>query len=381
MTQPDQSQRPGSGSEAPPHLASLDDAKTALSPSISPDESVTTPPEVEDLQSQRFSSYSDDPPKLTIEQNDEPEVAEDERDADPSDVAVTVSEVRTEPETDERDADLTDVADTVSEVRTEPETDERDADLTDAATTASEIDTETDADAATVASEVETEPEDDVATTASEVDTEPEDDVVAMASEIDTETDADAATMASEVDTEPEPDTVSDHASDFEPPELDGVTGLLPGETSLYTAPTHNDGGSEVVLTDRRVVLRGAPDSKVLFASMQLDEIDSVSISRARLSRRSLTWGLIGIAAAVGMWQALDGVGNIRLVIAAIVVLASAVLVADYALRPPDLEVSIRAKSGKVLTIDFAQNRAQVADQFAARIIAMLERYRVGSDQ
>ena len=283
-------------------------------------------------------------------------------------------EVRTEPETDERDADLTDVATTAIEGETEPES--------DVATTASEVETKPVDDAATTASEVETEPDaDDATTVASEVDTEPVDDVAATASEVEAEPEDDVVAMASEIDTETELDTVSDHASDFEPPELDGVTGLLPGETSLYTAPTHNDGGSEIVLTDRRVVLRGAPDAKVLFASMQLDEIDSVSISRARLSRRSLTWGLIGIAAAVGMWQALDGVGNIRLVIAAIVVLASAVLLADYALRPPDLEVSIRAKSGKVLTIDFAQNRAQVADQFAARIIAMLERYRVGSDQ
>lgn len=160
-------------------------------------------------------------------------------------------------------------------------------------------------------------------------------------------------------------------------PELNSLTEMLPGETSLFSAFTHGQDGSEAVLTDRRVVFKGAPDAAMLFSSVRLIDVDSVSITRSRPRRRSLIWGLIGIGASVGMWQALDGVGNLRLIIAAIVLLMSALLLADYALRPPDLEVLIRAKSGTVLSIDFAQSRADDADRFAARVTAALEALRI----
>ncbi len=159
-------------------------------------------------------------------------------------------------------------------------------------------------------------------------------------------------------------------------PELESLADLLPGETSLFSALTHGEESSEVLMTDRRILLRGAPDSNVLFSTVRLTDVDSVSIARARPSRRSLIWGLIGLGATVGMWQALDGVGNLRLIIAAIVLLMSAVLLADYALRPPDLQVLIRAKSGMVMSIEFAQNRADVADRFSAKVVAALESMR-----
>ena len=161
--------------------------------------------------------------------------------------------------------------------------------------------------------------------------------------------------------------------------ELNSLTEMLPGETSLFSAFTHGQGGSEALLTDRRVVFKGAPDAAMLFSSVRLIDVDSVSITRSRPRRRSLIWGLIGIGASVGMWQALDGVGNLRLIIAAIVLLMSALLLADYALRPPDLEVLIRGKSGTVLSIDFAQSRAADADRFAARVAAALEALRIVS--
>lgn len=159
-------------------------------------------------------------------------------------------------------------------------------------------------------------------------------------------------------------------------PELESLADLLPGESTLFAAFTHGEEGSEVLLTDRRILLRGAPDANVLFSTIRLTEVDSVSISRARPNRRSLIWGLIGFGATVGMWQALDGVGNLRLIIAGIVLLMSAVLLADYALRPPDLQVQIRANSGAVMCIEFAQNRADVANRFSAKVVAALEAMR-----
>lgn len=185
--------------------------------------------------------------------------------------------------------------------------------------------------------------------------------------------DSDASPDGAASSASPAGGPVDPSASLAEAPELGSLTELLPGETALFAGFTHGEDGSEVVLTDRRVMLRGAPDAKVLFSSIRLTDVDSVSISRARPRRRSLIWGLIGVGAAVGMWQALDGVGNLRLIIAAIVVLVSAVLVADYALRPPDLEVVIRGKSGSLVRIDFAQSNADVADRFAAKIVASLE--------
>lgn len=165
----------------------------------------------------------------------------------------------------------------------------------------------------------------------------------------------------------------SDSDVERETPAVSSVSELLPGETALFTSSTHGRGGSEVVLTERCVLLRGAPDADVLHASMRFSEIDSVTVSRSRPSRRSLVWGLVGIAASIGMWQALDGVGNLRLIIGVIVVLMSAVLLADYFLRPPDLVVGLRANSGAEMKIGFGQSHVDEADRFAARVISMME--------
>ena len=167
--------------------------------------------------------------------------------------------------------------------------------------------------------------------------------------------------------------SISDSGAGLETPVVSSVSELLPGESVLFTSTTHGRGGSEVVLTERRVLLRGAPDADVLHASMRFSEIDSVTISRSRPSRRSLVWGLVGIAASIGMWQALDGVGNLRLIIGVIVVLMSAVLLADYFLRPPDLVVGLRANSRAEMKIGFGQSHVDEADRFAARVISMME--------
>ena len=155
--------------------------------------------------------------------------------------------------------------------------------------------------------------------------------------------------------------------------ELSSVSELLPGESTIYSVLTHGRGGSEVVLTQRRVLLRGSPDAKILHASIRLADIDAVRIERASPKRRSLIWGLIGFGASVGMWQALDGVGNLRLFIAAAVVLMSLVLFADYFLRPPDLMVSLSARSGSELVIDFGQSHTEEADRFATQVLSKLE--------
>ncbi len=174
------------------------------------------------------------------------------------------------------------------------------------------------------------------------------------------------------------PETSSNSETDVDsagagPPELRSVSDLFPGETTVDSVSTHGKGGSEVVLTNRRVLLRGAPEAKVLHASMPLSEIGSLAISRARPSKRSLVWGLIGIGAAIGMWQALDGVGNMRLIIGAVVMLMSGLLLADYFLRPPDLQVVFRSHSGFEMTVEFGQSHADEADRFAAQVLAKLE--------
>ena len=164
-------------------------------------------------------------------------------------------------------------------------------------------------------------------------------------------------------------------------PELKSASDLLPGESLVYSAQTHGDGSSEALLTDRRVVLRGAPDAVALFASLRLQEIESVTISRARPNRRSLIWGLIGIGAAIGMWQALDGVGNMRAIVAGVVVLMSLVLLGDYALRPTDVEVTIRANSGSMMSILFSHSRSSDADKFAAHVLSAVEANRFAGRQ
>ncbi len=181
------------------------------------------------------------------------------------------------------------------------------------------------------------------------------------------------ATRGASIVREHAPTSKSSSDVTSEEPVMSSVSELLPGETALYTSSTHGRGGSEVILTEKRVLLRGAPDADMLHASMRFSEIDSVTISRSQPKRRSLVWGLVGIAASIGMWQALDGVGNLRLIIAVIVVVMSAVLLADYFLRPPDLLVGLRATSGAEMKIGFGQSHADEADRFAARVLSMME--------
>ncbi len=153
------------------------------------------------------------------------------------------------------------------------------------------------------------------------------------------------------------------------------VGDLLPGERRIDAVVALGD-GAEVILTDRRVVSRGSAESRDLFASAYLAEIAAVSIARKRPRGRSLFWGLVGVLATVALWQALDGVGNLRLIVAAVSLLVSAVLLADYFIRPPDLEVVMHVRSGADVRAEFANSQTADADRITARIVGAIERRR-----
>ncbi len=299
-------------SEYPPHLAVASDDDADDDEAVpQPDTAAPLVAEDEPLPlSRRFCTCSELPPHLAVARDDDEADDDAPEDVEPEDV---------EPE---------DV---------EPEDVELGDDLSDDIETEAEDDADDVADATGTVAALEI----------SETEVEEEE--------------SEAAASAPEDDGEESDDAASGSYK--------SVAKLLPDEVQQYSTFTHGDTGSEVVVTDRRVFLRGAPDAKTLFASVELNNVDSVSIVRAPQNRRSLLWGIVGIGASIGMWQALDGVGNLRLILAAVVLFVGIALLADFFFRPPDVDVVVRSRSGNELRITFPQAHSEGADRVAARIL------------
>ena len=122
--------------------------------------------------------------------------------------------------------------------------------------------------------------------------------------------------------------------------------GLLPGERVI--AELSSSDRSSFQLTHARVIYRGGSDSKSVYAASQLKDITSVQISRRPRARRSAAWGVVGLFAAIGVWQVTPDSG-VGILSAIAVALVSLVMMADYWVRPSGVHLEFHTSGGNVI--------------------------------
>jgi hypothetical protein len=121
---------------------------------------------------------------------------------------------------------------------------------------------------------------------------------------------------------------------------------LMPGERLVSELDSKDDGNFK--LTGSRVIYRGGSDSTSVYASTQLKDITSVFISRRPRARRSAVWGIVGLFAAIGVWQVTPD-SSIGMISAAAVALISLVLMADYWIRPAGVHLELQTAGGNTI--------------------------------
>ncbi|MDA1258193.1 MAG: hypothetical protein O3C10_10205 [Chloroflexi bacterium] len=120
------------------------------------------------------------------------------------------------------------------------------------------------------------------------------------------------------------------------------IDGFRLGEHEEIVKMLDIDGSDRFVLTDRRVIYVGGDEDHRNWAFAPVSEVTTVELSRAPRERTTLIWGVLGLVAAVGMWQVAtnDTVGIIGGLVMAVL---AVVLLWDYYLRTPPSQLVFRA--------------------------------------
>ena len=115
---------------------------------------------------------------------------------------------------------------------------------------------------------------------------------------------------------------------------------LSEGETVVETLAV--DGSDRFILTERRVIYIGGDDDHRNWSFAPVSEVTSVEVARVPRERSTLVWGVLGLVAAVGIWQVAtnDTVGIVGGIVMAVL---GAALLWDYYLRTPPSKLLIRA--------------------------------------
>jgi len=121
---------------------------------------------------------------------------------------------------------------------------------------------------------------------------------------------------------------------------------LLPGERIVAELKSTNDSGFQ--LSHFRVIFCGGADSNAVYASAQLKDVSSVNISRRPRARRSAAWGVVGLFAAIGVWQVTPST-TVGVTAALIVALISLILMADYWIRPAGVHIELHTTGGGII--------------------------------
>jgi len=121
--------------------------------------------------------------------------------------------------------------------------------------------------------------------------------------------------------------------------------GLLPGERVIAELKSTDDGRFE--LTHARVIFNGGSESDSVYASARLKDIDSVRISRRPRARRSAAWGVVGLFAAIGVWQMTPS-STIGITAGAAVAIISLILLGDYWIRPTGVHINFQTSGGAI---------------------------------
>ena len=120
---------------------------------------------------------------------------------------------------------------------------------------------------------------------------------------------------------------------------------MLDGEERVAESP--GAGGGRFVLTNLRVLYTGGSEDQVIFEAARLADVVGVRLESRSRDRRSAVWGVIGLLAAICVWQVTrnETVGAIA---AAIVGFVSIALLVDYWFRRPGMTLTFLTPGGPV---------------------------------
>ena len=124
-----------------------------------------------------------------------------------------------------------------------------------------------------------------------------------------------------------------------------GLLELLPAEETVRELQGAD--GGRFVLTDQRVIYTGGEASEAVFSSARLEDVTSVAMERRARERRSAVWGVVGLIAAIGVWQVTYS-GTVGLIAGGVVGLISFALLADYWFRVPGVVLRFLTAGGGV---------------------------------
>ena len=140
--------------------------------------------------------------------------------------------------------------------------------------------------------------------------------------------------------------------------------GLLPGERIVAELKSTDDSGFQ--LSHTRVIFRGGTDSEAVYSSAQLKDVSSVNVSRRPRARRSAAWGVVGLFAAIGVWQVTPST-TVGITAALVVALISLILMADYWIRPAGVHIEFHTTGGGTISGE-VDGKVAAAMEFAREV-------------
>ncbi len=146
----------------------------------------------------------------------------------------------------------------------------------------------------------------------------------------------------------------------------ESVTGpftMLQGEEPM--AETPGAAGARFILTNLRVLYAGGSEDEVVFESARLTDVAAVRMERRSRDRRSAIWSIIGLLAAVGVWQVTRN-ESVGAIVAAIVGFVSIALLADYWLRRPGMMLTFLTPGGSIGG-QVQDSDAEAAEEFVGK--------------
>jgi hypothetical protein len=148
------------------------------------------------------------------------------------------------------------------------------------------------------------------------------------------------------------------------PVKLKSLLDLAPTEHLVREVASGDDG--RFVLTNMRLIYQGGSSEGTLFAAAAVADITAIEFGRRLRDSRSAWWGIIGMIAAIAVWQVTptESVGAIA---GAVVAGISALLLADYWFRPPGLVLRFGTAGGAIEGA-VPGKRVQEAEELAAEV-------------
>ena len=139
---------------------------------------------------------------------------------------------------------------------------------------------------------------------------------------------------------------------------------LAEGERLLESIPAQD--GHRFLLTTERVIYVGGRDGAAGLEFAFLRDITGARVRGRRKERRGLIWGLIGMLAALGVWQVAtsDMVGAVGGIVVAAV---SVVLLGDYFFRPADMRLELLTGAGRIYGL-VGRRRLEEAQRFLEQV-------------